>query len=158
MLRYIGLALLVALFATLLPAQTPSQSGVAHDPATDPAGLYSFVKEGETVQLTLDDGVLDGYITRFGDSDSDKGLLIDQFISKGSLNDNHLTFATKTVHGVWYEFDGTIQIQPGKAPGAEGYRVIKGTLKQHTEDAKGKDSVRERSVEFKSFPEGVSRP
>ena len=155
--RFLCLALL-AVFATSLVAQTPSQSGVAHNPATDPAGLYSFVKEGESVQLTLDGGELSGYITRFGESDSDKGLLIDQFFSKGSLKDNHLTFATKAVHGVWYEFDGTIETQPGKAPGVEGYRVLKGTLKLHTADAKGNDKARERTVEFKSFPEGVSRP
>jgi hypothetical protein len=147
----------VGLLATSLLAQTPSQSGVAHDPATDPAGLYSFVKEGETVQITLDEGQLSGYITRFGESDSDKGQLIDQFFSKGSLNGNHLTFATKTVHGVWYEFDGNVETQPGKAPGTEGYRIIKGNLKQHDTDAKGHDKVRERSVEFKSFPEGISR-
>ena len=116
------------------------------------------MKEGESLQLTLDGGALDGYITRFGESDSDKGRLIDQFFSKGSLKDNHLTFATKTVHGVWYEFDGRIETQPGKAPGAEGYRILKGTLKQHTEDAKGADQVRERTVAFKSFPEGVSSP
>jgi len=156
--KWFYLALLIAVPLTLLPAQTPSQRGLTRDPASDPAGLYSFVKEGESVQLTLDEGELSGYITRFGESDSDKGQLIDQFFSKGSLKDNHLTFATKTVHGVWYEFNGTIEIQPGKAPGAEGYRVIKGTLKQHSQDANGKDSARERSVEFKSFPEGVSRP
>ena len=67
------------------------------------------------MQITLEDGQLSGYITRFGESDSDKGQLIDQFFSKGSLQNNHLTFATKAVHGVWYEFDGAIEIQPGKA-------------------------------------------
>ncbi len=154
--RFLCLALL-AVFAAALVAQTPSQSGIAHDPTSDPAGLYSFVKEGESVQITLEDGQLSGYITRLGESDSDKGQLIDQFFSKGSLKDKHLTFATKPVHGVWFEFDGAIEIQPGKAPGAEGYRVLKGTLKQHTEDAKGADKVRERTVEFKSFPESVNR-
>ena len=148
---------LLGIFAGSLFAQTPSQSGVAHDITTDPAGLYSFLKEGESVQITLDEGQLSGYITRFGESDTDKGKFIDQFFSKGSLNGNHLTFATKPVHGVWFEFDGTIEIQPGKAPGAEGYRVIKGTLRQHTADAKREDKVRERTVAFKSFPESVNR-
>jgi len=157
MYRFLCIALL-GVFTTGLVAQTPSQSGGAYDPATDPSGLYSFTREGESVQLTMEEGELSGYITRFGESDSDKGQLIDQFFSKGSLKENHLSFATKPVHGVWYEFAGTIEVQPGKAPGAEGYRVIKGTLKQHSQDANGKDSARERSVEFKSFPEGVSRP
>ena len=156
MYRVVCLALLMAAAATLI-AQTPSQSGVVHDITTDPAGLYSFLKEGESLQITLEDGELTGYITRFGESSNDKGQFIDQFFSKGSLKDDHLTFATKAVHGVWYEFDGTIQVQPGKAPGAEGYRLIKGTLKQHASDAKGEDKVRERTVEFKSFPESVSR-
>jgi hypothetical protein len=156
--RCFGLVLLVALFAAVLAAQTPSQRGGAYDPATDPSGMYSFLKEGEYVQLTLQEGELSGYISRFGDSDSDRGQFIDQFFSKGALKNNHLTFATKTIHGVWYEFEGTLQAQPGKQPGAEGYRVMKGTLKEHSADANGADKVRERSVEFKSFPEGVSRP
>src|SRR5271154_3922909 len=91
MYRFFCLAVLLAM-VTGIAAQTPSQSGVAHDPATDAAGLYSFVKEGESVQLTLDEGELSGYITRFGESDSDKGQLIDQFFSKGSLKENQLTF------------------------------------------------------------------
>ena len=96
------------------------------------------------MQITLDGSGLSGYVTRFGDNDSDKGQLIDQFFNKGSLKDNHLTFATKTVHGVWYEFSGTVETQPGKTPGSEGYRVLKGTLKEHVADAKGTDKVRER--------------
>jgi hypothetical protein len=148
---------LLAVFATSLVAQTPSQKGGAVDPENDPSGMYSFLKEGEYVQLTFDEGQLSGFISRFGDSDTDRGQFIDQFFSKGSLKDDHLSFATKTIHGVWYEFDGTIQKQPGKQPNQEGYRVLKGTLKQHTADAKGADKVRERTVEFKSFPEGVSR-
>jgi hypothetical protein len=154
--RYLCLSLL-AVFATGLVAQTPSSTGGAVAPENDPSGMYSFLKEGEYVQLTFDEGQLSGFISRFGDSDTDRGQFIDQFFSKGSLKDDHLTFATKTIHGVWYEFDGTIQKQSGKQPNQEGYRVLKGTLKQHTEDAKGADKVRERTVEFKSFPEGVSR-
>jgi hypothetical protein len=156
MQRFLCLALL-AVFATGLVARAPAQNGGTFDPEKDPSGMYSFLKEGEYVQLTMEDGSLSGFISRFGDSDTDRGQFIDQFFSKGSLKDDHLSFATKTVHGVWYEFDGTIQKQPGKQPNQEGYRVLKGTLKQHTEDAKGADKVRERSVELKSFPEGVSR-
>ncbi len=148
---------LLALLATSLVAQTPSSSGGKLDPEKDPSGMYSFLKEGEYVQLTYDEGQLSGFISRFGDSDSDKGQFIDQFFSKGSLNGDHLSFATKTIHGIWYEFDGTIEKQSGKQPNQEGYRVLKGTLKLHSVDAKGDDKVRERSVELKSFPEGVSR-
>lgn len=156
MYRCICLALL-GLFAISLVAQTPSSRGGAVAPENDPSGMYSFLKEGEYVQLTFDEGQLSGFISRFGDSDSDKGQFIDQFFSKGSLNGDRLSFATKIIHGTWYEFDGTIEKQSGKQANQEGYRVLKGTLKQHTQDAKGADKVRERTVEFKSFPEGVSR-
>jgi hypothetical protein len=157
MLKRVWIAAIIISFATGLLAQTPSSSGGAHDPEKDPSGMYAFLKDGEYVQLTIEDGELSGFISRFGDSDSDKGQFIDQFFSKGSLQDDHLTFATKTIHGIWYEFDGTIEKQPEKQPNQEGYRVLKGMLKQHSLDAKGDDKVRERSVEFKSFPEGVSR-
>lgn len=156
MYRFLCLALLAVLVTGLVPRMS-GQNGGTFDPEKDPSGMYSFLKEGEYVQLTMEDGQLSGFISRFGDSDTDRGQFIDQFFSTGSLKDDHLTFATKTVHGVWYEFDGTIQKQPGKQPNQEGYRVLKGTLKQHTQDAKGADKVRERTVEFKSFPEGVSR-
>jgi len=155
MVKYGWLMALIAWCAAGLLAQQPDR---AHDPAKDPSGMYSFLKEGEYVQLTYDDGQLSGYISRFGDGQSDRGQFIDQFFSKASLNGDHVTFVTKTIHGVWYEFDGTVSAQSGKQPNQEGYRLLKGTLKEHVGDAKGADSVRERTVEFKSFPEGVSQP
>jgi hypothetical protein len=146
------------LLAFALHAQQPSTSGGGYDPATDPSGMYSFLKDGEFLQITLEDGELSGFVSRFGDSESDRGQFIDQFFDKGTLKNDHLTFTTKTVHGVWYSFDGSIAKQPGKQPGQEGYRVIKGTLKQHLSDANKVDRIAERTVEFKSFPETVSRP
>ena len=156
--RWCSIAAVVVFWASSLIGQQPSQRGGAYDPATDPSGMYSFLKEGEFVQITLEDGELSGFVSRFGDSDSDRGQFIDQFFDKGSLKNDHLTFTTKTIHGVWYSFDGSISKQPGKQPGQEGYRLIKGTLKQHVSDANGADRVSERTVEFKSFPESVSRP
>jgi len=155
MARYAWVMVLIASCTAGLFAQ---QAGRASNPADDPSGMYSFLKEGEYVQLTYDDGELSGYISRFGDSPSDRGQFIDQFFSKASLKGEHVTFATKTIHGVWYEFDGAVSTQPGKQANQEGYRLLKGTLKEHVGDAKGADSVRERTVEFKSFPEGVSQP
>jgi hypothetical protein len=154
--RILVVVFLVSAAVSLLAQQTDQPAG-SNDKANDPSGMYSFLKEGEYVQLTLEDGELSGFISRFGDSDSDRGQFIDQFFSKGSLQGEHVTFATKMVHAIWYEFDGSIQVQPGRQPGQEGYRILKGTLKEHAEDAKGNDKVRERTVEFKSFPEGVSR-
>ncbi len=157
MSKRIPVAGFLLLLALTLLAQQPSQTGVVHGSADDPSGMYSFLKEGEYVQLTYDDGELSGFVSRFGDTESDRGQFIDQFFSKGSLKGDHVTFATKTVHAIWYEFDGTIQTQPGKKPSDEGYRILKGVLKEHVTDVNGVEKVSERTVELKSFPEGVSR-
>lgn len=157
--------LLLALGGSLLPfaAARPPFASAAQDnaqsnPANDISGMYTFLREGEFVQLTVEDGRLSGYVSRFGDTDSDKGQFIDQFFDKTSLTGDHLTFNTKTVHGVWYDFTGTITTATGKQPAQEGFHVMKGTLIQHATDAKGAEKTVQRQVEFKSFPADLSKP
>ena len=140
------------------PAST-NQAGHAQNAASnDVSGMYTFLREGEFLQLTMDEGRLSGYVSRFGDTDTDKGEFIDQFFDKASLQGNQLSFNTKTVHGIWYDFSGTIAVAPGKKAGEEGYRVIKGTLTQHATDAKGAEKAMQRQVDFKSFPADLSQP
>jgi len=152
-------AMVAARAQPLVPPSAPVfQAGRAPNTSNDASGMYSFVREGEFVQLTLDEGRLSGYISRFGDSDSDKGQIVDQFFDKASLQGNQLNFKTKVVHGVWFDFSGTVSIAPGKKPGEEGYRVIKGTLVQHVTDANGGEKAMQRQVDFKSFPADLSQP
>jgi hypothetical protein len=141
-----GLLLLMVSIVATANAQTVAS-------ANDPSGMYTFLKEGEFVQLTVEDGKLSGFVSRFGDTESDKGEFIDQFFDKASLEGSHLSFKTKTVHAIWYEFDGTMSVAPGKKVGDEGYRLIRGKLTLHTSDAKGNDQASEKAVELKSFPD-----
>src|SRR2546421_8702864 len=46
------------------------------------SGMYSFLKEGEFVQLTVEQGQLSGFVSRLGDIDSDRGVFLDQFFDK----------------------------------------------------------------------------
>jgi hypothetical protein len=138
----------------VLAAQDSAKSTAT---ANDISGMYTFLREGEFVQLTIDDGKLSGYVSRFGETDSDKGQFIDQFFDKTSLVGDRLTFNTKTVHGVWYDFNGRVSITPGKQPDSEGYRVMKGTLIQHSTDDKGVEKAMQRQVEFKSFPADMGK-
>ncbi len=137
-----------------LPQPARAQAATAA-PAGAPAvsGMFTFLKEGEFVQITVDDGKLSGFVSRFGDTESDKGQFIDQFFEKASLEGDHLYFKTKPVHAVWYELDGTLTAVPGKQAGEEGQRVIRGKLTLHSTDAKGVDRVTEKTVELKSFPD-----
>ncbi len=114
--------------------------------------MYTFLREGEFVQVTVDEGVVSGFVSRYGDSDTDKGSFLDQFFSKASLVDNKLTFTTKAVHDVWFEFVGTVERGSAKSQTDEGYRVLRGKLTQFTTDINKKSSAKTRDVVLKSFP------
>src|SRR5271165_953167 len=157
------LAVAVCLASLSSAAQAPPPDTVTHQdqPKTvhptavspDLSGMFTFLREGEFVQLTVEDGQLSGFVSRFGDTEDDKGEFIDQFFDKTSLQADHLSFKTKTVHAVSYEFDGTLTTVAGKQNGEEGYRLLRGKLTVHKSDAFGKDQASERSVEFHSFPD-----
>jgi len=139
----------IAVMGALMQAQNTAPVATP----SDLSGMFTFLREGEFVQLTVEDGQLSGFISRFGDTESDKGEFIDQFFDQTSLQGDRLSFKTKTVHAVWYEFDGTVTTAAGKKKGEEGYRVLSGKLTLHKSDATGKDQASERTVEFKSFPD-----
>ena len=142
------------LFAALALAQQP--------PLGDFTGRYTFLRDGEEVQLTLSPAPtaetdwskpmeVSGYITRFGESDSDKDQMMDLFFKSGKLEGNRLTFATKAVHGIAYEFEG--KIARGDAPSwaKDGYYIVSGKLTEHKTDAKGKVKSQAREITMKSL-------
>jgi hypothetical protein len=144
------------LLCALLQAQNATPSAPASQPAEDYSGMYSFLRDGEFVQLTIEDaGRVTGFVSRYGDLESDHGQFLDHFFKPGTLDGKKLTFTTETVHGVWYEFRGTIERGPGKSPGDEAYYLLKGTLIQSTTDASKKTSSKSREVAFKSFPQDL---
>ncbi len=117
--------------------------------------MYSFLKEGEFVQLTVEDTRVSGFVSRYGEAESDHGAFLDQFFKEAKLDDKKLSFTTQTVHGVWYEFKGTIERGDGKNVGDEAYYVLKGKLTQNTTDAAKKTSSQSREVVFKAFPKDL---
>ena len=145
-----------ALLAQKSASAPPQSSAAAPD---DYSGMYSFVKEGEFIQITIEDqGVVSGFISRYGDSPSDKGTFLDQFIKSGKLEGSKLTFTTDNVHGVWFTFAGAFERGPGKAPDQEAYLVVRGKLTRSVIGADKKTSSEERQVEFKSFPRDAAQP
>jgi hypothetical protein len=126
-------------------------------PGSEYSGMYSFLREGEFVQITMEEnGRVTGFVSRYGDADSDKGDFLDHFFKSGKLDGNRLTFTTDVVHGMSYEFKGTIERGGGKSPGEEGYYVLKGTLTENAVDDAKKTSARSRDVALKAFPQDVS--
>lgn len=150
-MKLAGLLTLLSLaFCSLLAGQTPQQNPTS---AADYSGMYSFLREGEFVQLSVEDaGKLTGFVSRYGDSDSDRGAFLDQFFKQGKLDGTKVSFTTETVHGVWYDFQGTIGRGEGKTLADEGYYVVKGTLTEYHTDADKKVTSKSQEVKFKSFP------
>jgi hypothetical protein len=152
----VGALLLTCMLSS---GQNPAPSPPAPKPANDYSGMYSFLQDGEFVQLTVEGkGNVTGFISRYGDSDSDRGEFLDLFFKSGKLEGKDLTFTTQTVHGVWYEFKGTVERGPGKNPGDEAYYLLKGTLTQTNTDADKKTTSKSRDVSFKSFPQDLDAP
>jgi len=97
--------------------QTASTAPKAANSAAeeDISGMYSFERDGEFIQITVEPAepmkapAVSGFISRYGDDDSDRGVFLDHFISKGSLDKAESQLRrTKPVHGVFYEFAGTV--------------------------------------------------
>ena len=189
--RCVGFAAVFLLFSAALAAQdarsSPSLSHRAQPPALrqqprprssqwDAAsGAYEFLRRGEFIQLTIDHGIVSGYISRIGDLPSDQGLVLDQFFDTADLDGDHLTFRTRPLHGQTLAFDGTItQIdEPDDRPSHKHKKhpsahaddqddgsdaepkatyVLNGTLTETT-SAFGKATERSRDVSLKSLPE-----
>lgn len=128
-------------------------------PGSEYSGMYNFLREGEFVQITVEDkGRVGGFVSRYGDQESDRGTFLDHFFKPGKakLDGNLLTFATETVHGVWFEFRGAIERGEGKKDGDEAFYVLKGTLTEYSTDSAQKTSSRSRAVALKSFPRDLS--
>jgi hypothetical protein len=143
-------------------AKAETKSGAAATAARAPegqeySGMYSFLKDGEFVQVTVEDaGHVSGFVSRFGDGESDKGAFLDQFFKSGKIEGNKLSFTTDTVHGVAFDFKGTVERGDGKNPGDESYFVLKGTLTENESDVNKKVTSHAREVVFKMFPQDAA--
>lgn len=150
------------LLAMPLSSFSAPQEAKAASPAKDAvegrqySGTYTFLKEGEYLQITVEDGgQLTGFISRFDDrgNPSDKSGFVDQFIKTGKLHDAQLSFTTKPLHDQWFEFKGTVERGEGKDPGDEAYYVLKGTLTENTTAPDKKVTSHAQDVTFKMFPQ-----
>ncbi|MBV9180752.1 MAG: hypothetical protein JO356_05515 [Acidobacteria bacterium] len=149
------LSLLLVFLALVGAALAENARGAAEDYS----GMYSFVRDGEFLQITIEDNeAVTGFISRFGDTENDKGTFLDQFFKSGKLEGNKVSFTTEVIHGSWYKFEGAFARGRGKSPEEEGYYLLRGTLTRWSEGADHKTASQQRQVEFSSFPRDTSPP
>jgi hypothetical protein len=131
-------------------AAQPDTAAVAPHAAEDISGMYSFLKEGEFLQISVEKTAVTGYISRLGDSDSDNGVFLDQFFAKADVQGHEVSFTTKPLHGIWYDFKGKFDRGPAKTKSLDGYYILRGTLKELTNAPdKTVTTTRSREVVFK---------
>ena len=148
-----AILLMSVLFCVSPASPSVAQNAAPAQPSDGYSGMYSFLQDGEFVQVTIEDaGHVTGFVSRYGDSDSDRGTFLDHFFKQGKLEGKKLSFSTQVVHGVWFEFAGAFERGPGKTPADEAYYLLKGTLVESSTDADKKTSSKSRDVTFKSFP------
>jgi hypothetical protein len=156
------IALAHASFAQGSQLQPDPKSSAAADP-TALSGEYEFLHQGEILQLTIqpDDSSADkkitGFVSRHGELESDRGTPLDHFITNGVLHGDQLQFRTGTIHGVWFEFKGSIKRGPGHSPGERGYFMLEGKLTEHVVDRDRHETAQSREVTFHSMPAEASQ-
>lgn len=144
----------------LLTVVAPAQTGSAKRSAArslsasvgDFSGTYTFLREDEDLQINVRDGKLDGYLTRYGETEGDKSVQLQHLIEKSSLTGDEISFTTTKIHGVWFEFKGRVRRGEGKTAGNEGYYVLEGTVTRYETGADKKTTAKSREVQFRSLP------
>ena len=137
----------------LAAALAGAQNAPAKPAPPDISGRYSFLQDGEDIQVNMTGGKVDGYVTRYGTTASDQGTMLQHTFATATLAGDKLAFTTKPVHAVWYEFTGRVERGPAKSKAEDGYYQLVGTLVEHTQKD-GKDAgSRSRAVTFKLFAE-----
>jgi len=133
------------------PGAQDGQKNPVSTPAEDISGMYSFLKEGEFLQINVEKSLVSGYISRMGETDSDNGVFLDQFFDRVQIQGHDVSFTTKPLHNIWYEFKGRFDRGPGKTKLDDGYYILRGTLKEITLDENKKPVAHSREVELKSL-------
>ena len=93
----------------------------------DASGEYELDEKGSVIQITIEHGHLNGYVTKM---DHETALTL--FFDHTAVDGNHLSFETKTVHGLHFSFRGTIVRGNAETRSMNGYYRLVGNLTAHS--------------------------
>ncbi|HZD51111.1 MAG TPA: hypothetical protein VE178_20390 [Silvibacterium sp.] len=121
------------------------QRGTSTLPASA-SGEYMLDETGSVVQITIENGLLDGYISKLVEGQT---TAMTYFFDRTTINGDRLTFTTKHIHGVWYSFDGIIVRGDTQNRHENGFYRLKGTWVIHVD---ADHSQSNSTVSLKSTP------
>ena len=127
------------------PAVGVKQHGTSTLP-NDAPGEYMIDEEGSVVQITIENGMLDGYVSKLAEGNTSS---LTYFFDRTTVNGDRLTFTTKEIHGLWYSFDGTIVRGDAKTRQEDGFYRLKGAWVIHDAAQKSQSSS---MISLKSTP------
>jgi hypothetical protein len=146
-------AFAIAVLALGLVTAGLSQGKPEPELGGDISGVYSFVHEGEFVQIEVNDGKVTGLVSCFKNENVERAEFVDQYFEQAKLEGSTLSFQTKpAADGVWFEFSGTVEHGAAIRPADEGYWEVRGKLTEHRK-ADGKVTEKVHELTLKSFPE-----
>ena len=93
----------------------------------DASGEYELDGKGSVIQITIEHGRLTGYVTKM---DHETALTL--FFDRTTVDGDRLSFATKTVHGLYYSFHGTIVRGDAETRSINGFYRLVGDLTAHS--------------------------
>jgi hypothetical protein len=132
-----------------LPGRTnlPAEASGSYALSPNPAEVVEIILngDGDTVRLQ-------GYLTRIGDGESDRGAPLSFFFARTTVGPAQLTFITRQVHGIWWSFAGTIERGSVQSSAQKGYYFLSGTLTEHFDTGQSAP----RRVSLPLLPEGQS--
>jgi hypothetical protein len=157
-LQSVGFVLVALILAGAQSNEDSQHRSSPTNAAANYSGMYSFQRDGEFVQLTVEDQEhVIGFVSRYASADADDGF-VEHYLKSGKLDGNRLEFMSEAVHGVSFEFRGTVERGEGKTRSDEAYYVLHGTLVENTTDEARKTSSQSREVVLKSFPRDLTPP
>jgi hypothetical protein len=104
----------------------PDEAAGAYALSPNPAEVIEMILNGNGNDVRLQ-----GYLTRMGDGESDRGAPLTYFFARSTVSPAQLTFITRQVHGIWWSFAGTIDRGSAQSSSQKGYYFLNGTLTEH---------------------------
>jgi hypothetical protein len=132
-----------------LPGRTnlPNEASGAYALSPNPGEVIEIILNGDGDSVRLQ-----GYLTRVGDGESDRGAPLSFFFARTTVEPTQLTFVTRQVHGIWWGFTGTIERGNVQTSAEKGYYFLNGTLTEHFDTGQSAP----RRVSLPLLPEGQS--